>query len=362
MTFQQFADAVRSAWGAINNATIVAALLAVFGIDSIFPSVPGPATVLACLLLYLLGFLVSCYKSAPELAAKDAKIAELEKQPTQENLDDAVNSVKLEGKRLLEEATNRAESAEKKVRKLEAAGQLDQFGAAQLLAMADIADAMDAGGVYEAFSVDPVCSTLQGLRVANYVSGGRKNYSRWVLAPEWLKVVRRRRAEIDERTMVLREERNRKREEDERRKAEAASRPPLYPSVSRHVGSSTGGRPDGSSVDSTRSPRDGISSNISAALSTMAVGIDGVMRDAASAGTACTSVPGLSPAENKMVAAIWDGGSTHVGAEGLPVAKTLKSRGVIYRLDAPSSGVIEECDVALTDEWRQKVEEAIGTR
>ena len=88
MTFQQFADAVKSAWGAINNATIVAALLAVFGINSIFPSVPGPATVLACLLLYLLGFLVSCYKSAPELAAKDAEIAELEKRPTQEDVDE----------------------------------------------------------------------------------------------------------------------------------------------------------------------------------------------------------------------------------------------------------------------------------
>lgn len=88
MTFQQFADAVNSAWGAINNATIVAALLAACGINSIFPSVPGPATVVACLLLYLLGFLVSCYKSAAELATKDAEIAELEKRPTREDVDE----------------------------------------------------------------------------------------------------------------------------------------------------------------------------------------------------------------------------------------------------------------------------------
>lgn len=88
MTFQQFADAVKSAWGAINNATIVAALLAACGINSIFPSVPGPATVVACLLLYLLGFLVSCYKSAAELATKDAKIAELEKRPTQSEVEE----------------------------------------------------------------------------------------------------------------------------------------------------------------------------------------------------------------------------------------------------------------------------------
>lgn len=70
-------------------------------------------------------------------------------------------------------------------------------------------------------------------------------------------------------------------------------------------------------------------------------------------------ISGLSPAESKMVMDIWNGGSVHVGIKGLPVAKALKSRGVIYRLDAPSSGVIEECDVVLTDEWRQKVEEAV---
>lgn len=70
-------------------------------------------------------------------------------------------------------------------------------------------------------------------------------------------------------------------------------------------------------------------------------------------------ISGPSPAESKMVMDIWNGGSVHVGIKGLPVAKALKSRGAIYRLDAPSSGVIEECDVVLTDEWRQKVEEAV---
>ena len=88
-------------------------------------------------------------------------------------------------------------------------------------------------------------------------------------------------------------------------------------------------------------------------------GVD-VMRNAAGADTVRASVPGLSPAESRMVMAIWNGGSVHVGTEGLPVAKALKSRGVIYRLDAPSSGVIEECDVALTDEWRDRVSEALS--
>lgn len=93
MTFQQFIDAVKSAWGAINNITIAASLLAALGINSVFPSVPGPATVLACLLLYLLGFLVSCYKSAAELATKDAKIAELEKRSERITEEQKVKSI-----------------------------------------------------------------------------------------------------------------------------------------------------------------------------------------------------------------------------------------------------------------------------
>lgn len=91
MTFQQFVDAAKSAWGAVNNFTIIAAFLAVFGINLVFPSVPGPIAVLACLLFYLVGFLVSCYKIAErshELAAKDDEIAELSKRPTQEDMDE----------------------------------------------------------------------------------------------------------------------------------------------------------------------------------------------------------------------------------------------------------------------------------
>lgn len=79
MTFQQFTDAVKSAWGAVNNITIAVALLAAFGINTALPSAPGPIAVLACLLCYLIGFLVSCYKSNKngEIAAKDAEIAKL---------------------------------------------------------------------------------------------------------------------------------------------------------------------------------------------------------------------------------------------------------------------------------------------
>lgn len=95
MTFQHFVDAVRSAWGAVNNATIFAALFVSCGINLVFPSVPGPAAVLACLLCYLAGFLVSCYKvaeRAPELASKDARIVELEKRPTQEDVNELVRA------------------------------------------------------------------------------------------------------------------------------------------------------------------------------------------------------------------------------------------------------------------------------
>lgn len=83
MTFQQFMNAVKSAWGAINSVTVVVAVLAACGINLLFPSIPGPATVLACFLCYLAGFLASCYEIAkldPELAAKDAEIAELRRK------------------------------------------------------------------------------------------------------------------------------------------------------------------------------------------------------------------------------------------------------------------------------------------
>lgn len=97
MTFRQFTDAAKSAWGAVNNVTIIAAVLTLCGIDLVFPSVPGSGAVLACLLCYIAGFLVSCYKvaeRAPELAAKDARIVELEKRPTQDELNKLRNQLR----------------------------------------------------------------------------------------------------------------------------------------------------------------------------------------------------------------------------------------------------------------------------
>ena len=73
-----------------------------------------------------------------------------------------------------------------------------------------------------------------------------------------------------------------------------------------------------------------------------------------------TVVPGLTPIETEMAFEVYRAGALRVGTEWFQVAKLLRSRGVIYRLDAPSSGVIEECDVALTDEWRDKVGDAYG--
>ena len=115
------------------------------------------------------------------------------------------------------------------------------------------------------------------------------------------------------------------------------------------------GPADVPSVNPLQSPRDVIASNLSAGLSAAADGIDGVMRSAVEARG--PRIPGFTQAETEMVLAILDKGSLYVGAERLPVAKALKSRGVIYRLDAPDSGVIDHCDVALTDEWREKVVE-----
>lgn len=115
------------------------------------------------------------------------------------------------------------------------------------------------------------------------------------------------------------------------------------------------GSADAPSVIPMQSPRDVIASNLSACLSAAADGIDGVMRSAVE--VRGSRIPGFTQVETEMVLAILDKGSLYVGAERLPVAKALKSRGVIYRLDAPDSGVIDHCDVALTDEWREKIVE-----
>lgn len=82
--------------------------------------------------------------------------------------------------------------------------------------------------------------------------------------------------------------------------------------------------------------------------------------DGPGGGGAATGVPGLTPIEAELAVEVYRTGALRVGANWLQPAKLLKSRGVIYRLDAPSSGVIEECDVALTDEWRDKVGRAAG--
>lgn len=303
-----------------------------------------------------LGSLVYRSLVKKKLSAKDVEISELKNRPTREELNDAVGAARMEAVDRLEEMRQRAESAEATIKKIETAGQLDQFGKAQLLAMADIADAMDSGGVYETSSGDSICSTLQHLRVVSYVSGGKKYHSRWVLVPEWLKVVRRRRSEIDERTKTLREEREMKAAEQRRRREEASSRPSIYPSVSCGAVLTTGGSPAGGpSSNDAQSARDVVASNLSAGLSAAAGGVDGIMRSSAKAGD--VKIPGLSPIEAEMVRSIWNEGSLRVGTRWISVARVLKSRGIIYRLDAPDSDVIEQCDVTLTDEWRKRVME-----
>ena len=60
----------------------------------------------------------------------------------------------------------------------------------------------------------------------------------------------------------------------------------------------------------------------------------------------------LSPAEAEVVDRIYERSQLHVGTEFLEIGRTLRRMGVVFRTDAPSSDLIEECDMTLTDRWR----------
>lgn len=59
----------------------------------------------------------------------------------------------------------------------------------------------------------------------------------------------------------------------------------------------------------------------------------------------------LVPAEIPFLLHVYDEAQAHVGTENLMAARSLHAKGAVIRTDAPESGVISQCDVALTDEW-----------
>lgn len=78
MTFKQFVHAIKSAWSAASNVTILLAVLAGIGVSSVWSEVPSAVSMVSCLLFYLAGFLASCYRSADEaMRAKKAHDEEI---------------------------------------------------------------------------------------------------------------------------------------------------------------------------------------------------------------------------------------------------------------------------------------------
>ena len=72
MRFVDFVDAVRSAWGAAENATVVLAILAGAGLSATFGTVPTLAAMAACLVFYIAGFLCACCRNAVERFARES--------------------------------------------------------------------------------------------------------------------------------------------------------------------------------------------------------------------------------------------------------------------------------------------------
>ena len=61
MRFVDFVDAVRSAWGAAENATVVLAILAGAGLSATFGTVPTLAAMAACLVFNALSTLLPAW-------------------------------------------------------------------------------------------------------------------------------------------------------------------------------------------------------------------------------------------------------------------------------------------------------------
>ena len=101
MTFSDFLNAVRSAWGWFNNAGILLAVLAGVGINAVCAEVPTWLAVVLCVVAYVAGFLAACYGASAEASGRQAheqpegqasRIASLEAElagrPTQEDVDE----------------------------------------------------------------------------------------------------------------------------------------------------------------------------------------------------------------------------------------------------------------------------------
>ena len=95
---------------------------------------------------------------------------------------------------------------------------------------------------------------------------------------------------------------------------------------------------------------------ISAAINTLAKKTEELLDSSGpSSATRDTDDPlsKLLPTEIPFLLRVYDEAQAHVGMENLKVAQSLNAKGAVARTDAPESGVISQCDVALTDKWAE---------
>ena len=76
MTFSHFVDAAKSSWNVVSNASILLAVLAGAGINSIWTEVPTLAAMVACVVFYIIGYLIACYQSEKARIKFEAERAE----------------------------------------------------------------------------------------------------------------------------------------------------------------------------------------------------------------------------------------------------------------------------------------------
>lgn len=63
MTFRDFLEAVKSTWSAASNAAVLVTIMGGAGLSALVGQVPTLAAMAACLVAYMTGFLIACFRA-----------------------------------------------------------------------------------------------------------------------------------------------------------------------------------------------------------------------------------------------------------------------------------------------------------
>ena len=207
-------------------AFMAALALGAGGVVAASPAAGASLVLCALALGVLCGSLLRRMADGDPLAARDARIAELEVRPTPEAFTAACSardaaaaglaSAQAELASLSEElsaAAREREELAQEVSRARTTASLSRFSDFQLLAMCDICDAEDTVGYLSRPYGDPAMEQLQALDAVAFdishdqAGADASGELRWTLKPEWRQAVRAQRAYIDGRTRSLRERR-----------------------------------------------------------------------------------------------------------------------------------------------------------